>query len=419
MNNLFPVNVRKINNRTYANDNYSLSTEQSILAKNTNVPATGVCTTTVATITFSNQGIPHGYIVGDVVTLIGTGVFNGAVTVTSANDSAFTYTVSTSAVTVPVNCTVSVTTLQVNEYVGTDAPNLYTVTQSLTTLQQAAPVGSCIPVTIVGGGTSDALVAPADSLAYSALVFTGKTVNMRQATGSTLTVSASRSTTVVTVVSANHGLQVGQYFTLATIASGGEAMLGTFVIATVADANTFTYTTVASGTVTAYAGTGYLEYTKIFLYKEGSRNILTIANEAYSVLKPFIASVDYTYVPTNVDATATLTAAQVVGGYITSTSASAVTMTMPTGTLLGAALKAKQGTVHSFFIDNTAGANTVTIAVGTNAVQSAWDIQLTNATASVTPAAITPLTIVNGTSGTAKYTIVFSSATAYTFSRVA
>lgn len=120
-----------------------------------------------------------------------------------------------------------------------------------------------------------------------------------------------------------------------------------------------------------------------------------------------------------VNATATLTATQVVTGYITSTSAAGTTLTLPTGTALGLALQAEQGTTFDLYIDNTAGASTVTMAVNTNAVQSDWDNQITTATASVTPAAITPLTIASGTSGLARFTIMFSSATAYVFSRTA
>lgn len=125
------------------------------------------------------------------------------------------------------------------------------------------------------------------------------------------------------------------------------------------------------------------------------------------------------YTPTAVNISATLTAAQLQSGYITTTSAAGVTMTMPSGTSLGGSLGATQGTVLEFYIDNTAGANPVTVAVGTNAVQSDWDNQVTAATASVTPAAITPLTVTSGVSGIARYLITFSSATAYVFSRVA
>ena len=71
-----------------------------------------------------------------------------------------------------------------------------------------------------------------------------------------------------------------------------------------------------------------------------------------------------------INATATATAAEVATGYITSTSAAATTITLPTGTLLGAALGASRGTVLELYVDNTAGASTVTIAVATNGILS-------------------------------------------------
>tara|TARA_R110000868_G_scaffold1729_5_gene13922 strand:+ start:18309 stop:19682 length:1374 start_codon:yes stop_codon:yes gene_type:complete len=105
-----------------------------------------------------------------------------------------------------------------------------------------------------------------------------------------------------------------------------------------------------------------------------------------------------------VNATGTATAAQIKSGYITSTSLAPTTITMPTGTLLGAALGASQGTVFKVYFDNTAGNNTVTIAVGVNAIQSAFG---------------GTLTIPSGVTGQAEFTLMFSSATAYTFSRTA
>jgi hypothetical protein len=130
--------------------------------------------------------------------------------------------------------------------------------------------------------------------------------------------------------------------------------------------------------------------------------------------------VNESLVPVALTASATLTAAQVEQGYIAVTSTSAVTLTMPTGTLLGAQVGATQGYTCHFIVDNTAssGSGIVTMAVGTNAVQADFAVQLTTATASVTPAAVTPLTVAVGASGTAIYRIIFSSATAYTFSRI-
>ena len=112
-----------------------------------------------------------------------------------------------------------------------------------------------------------------------------------------------------------------------------------------------------------------------------------------------------------INATGTATAAQVATGYITSTSAAATTITLPTGTLLGAALGASQGTVLDLFIDNTAGANTVTVAVATNGILST--------AAADTAGSFGDLTVAAGATGLARFTIMFSSATAYVFTRTA
>lgn len=112
------------------------------------------------------------------------------------------------------------------------------------------------------------------------------------------------------------------------------------------------------------------------------------------------------------NATATLTAAQVATGYITSTSAAATTLTLPTGTLLGAALAASKGTQFDLYIDNTGGANTVTMAVATNGILSA-------AAAAGSSANFGLLTVPSGVTGLARFTLVFTSATAYVFSRTA
>lgn len=110
-------------------------------------------------------------------------------------------------------------------------------------------------------------------------------------------------------------------------------------------------------------------------------------------------------------ATATLTAAEVKTGYIAVTSASAVTLTLPTGTLLGAALGASAGTVFDLIIDNTASTSSgvVTMAVATNGILSALAVAV--------GASFGLLTVPVGVTGLARYTLVFSSATAYAFSR--
>lgn len=112
-----------------------------------------------------------------------------------------------------------------------------------------------------------------------------------------------------------------------------------------------------------------------------------------------------------INATATATAAQVASGYITSTSAAATTITLPTGTLLGRALGAVKGTTLDLFIDNTAGASTVTVAVATNGILSTG--------AADTAGSFGDLTIAAGATGIGRYTIMFSSPTAYVFTRTA
>ena len=112
-----------------------------------------------------------------------------------------------------------------------------------------------------------------------------------------------------------------------------------------------------------------------------------------------------------VNASATATAAQVASGYITSTSALATTIQMPTGTALGAAIGATQGTTLDLYIDNTAGADVVTVSVNTNAILST--------AATDTAGSFGDLTIAAGATGIGRFTIMFSSPTAYVFTRTA
>jgi hypothetical protein len=112
-----------------------------------------------------------------------------------------------------------------------------------------------------------------------------------------------------------------------------------------------------------------------------------------------------------INATGTATAAQVATGYITSTSAAPTTITLPTGTSLGAAIGAAKGTVLDLYIDNTGGASTVTIAVATNGILST--------AAADSAASFGDLTVASGVTGLGRFTIMFSSATAYVFTRTA
>lgn len=113
-----------------------------------------------------------------------------------------------------------------------------------------------------------------------------------------------------------------------------------------------------------------------------------------------------------INSTGTATAAQIATGYITSTSAAATTITLPTGTLLGAQLGATAGSIFRLYVDNTAGANTVTIAVAVNGI-------LSDGATTSGAVAFGDLTIASGVTGIGEFTLMFSSATAYVFSRTA
>lgn len=128
----------------------------------------------------------------------------------------------------------------------------------------------------------------------------------------------------------------------------------------------------------------------------------------------FIAGHQVTITNNAIDATATATAAQVATGYITSTSAAATAITLPTGTLLGGYLGATRGTSLDLYIDNTAGASTVTIAVAVNGVLSTGAVD-----AAAAAGTFGDLTIASGVTGIGRFTIMFSSATAYVFTRTA
>jgi hypothetical protein len=117
------------------------------------------------------------------------------------------------------------------------------------------------------------------------------------------------------------------------------------------------------------------------------------------------------HAPVAINASATATAAQVAFGYITTTSAAPTTITLPTGTLLGAALGATQGLVHELYIDNTAGASTVTLAVAVNGIKSD--------AANTTVASFGQMTVASGVTGIGRFTLMFTSGTAYVFTRTA
>lgn len=107
-----------------------------------------------------------------------------------------------------------------------------------------------------------------------------------------------------------------------------------------------------------------------------------------------------------VNISATVAAASFAIGYFTSTSAAPVTLTLDTATAIATAIGAVQGTMIDFYVDNTAGANTVTVALGAGIVA---------ATPVITGGGTLTISTANGIG---VFRLVFSSATAAKLFRI-
>jgi len=70
--------------------------------------------------------------------------------------------------------------------------------------------------------------------------------------------------------------------------------------------------------------------------------------------------------PAAVNTTATLTAAQLLGGIITSTTAAAVSGTLPTGTLMDTAAGIDINEAFDWYVINTGATNAFTVVAGTD-----------------------------------------------------
>lgn len=109
---------------------------------------------------------------------------------------------------------------------------------------------------------------------------------------------------------------------------------------------------------------------------------------------------------TAVDVTGSVTAAAIIKGLITSTSAATVTATLDTTANLVTATGAVQGTTVDFIVDNSAGSNVVTVAVGTGMTAIAGPVITGGAT----------LTVASGTIG--QFRIYFVSGTVSKIARI-
>lgn len=127
----------------------------------------------------------------------------------------------------------------------------------------------------------------------------------------------------------------------------------------------------------------------------GATEVETLQVNSTSI---FDRRVTFNHVASVMNTTATATAAQISTGYITSTSAAAVAITFPTAASLFSQVGAAVGGSFELYVDNSAGANTITMTPSAT---------ITAATAVVTGG--DTLTIASGATGIFK--IYFPSAT--------
>lgn len=127
-------------------------------------------------------------------------------------------------------------------------------------------------------------------------------------------------------------------------------------------------------------------YAFFFVTEEPDQFYKATGTDAAADLLPFQTALKHHRLVSQ-NTTGTLTWKQIKAGVITSLSAAAVTATTPTAATLFANLRAAQGTWFDFAIDNSAGANTVTLAGGTG-VSAATAVVTGGATLTVASGAV-------------------------------
>lgn len=105
-------------------------------------------------------------------------------------------------------------------------------------------------------------------------------------------------------------------------------------------------------------------------YSLGAQNIAAFPATQQAIVKSIVNTLNditpaVNHDPVAINATATALVTDIQAGVITSTSAAATSITLPTATALALQLNAVRGTWIDFVIDNSAGSNTVTVVVNT------------------------------------------------------
>ena len=195
------------------------------------------------------------------------------------------------------------------------------------------------------------------------------------ATGRTVTFGAGFTASSSTIVLGSNQVGIVTFIFDGATSTWVERSRNIFVVSTVGGNNTFTGNNTFSGKS-------------------------TFSGQAFHS----VPSVTDIAAPAAINATATATAAQMAAGVITSTSAAATAITTPTATALATQLGVGAGSTYDLVIDNSGGANIVTLTLDASIV----------ALAVVTGG--NTLTVASGTVGL--FRIYFTSASAATISRI-
>lgn len=300
---------------------------------------------------------------------------------------------------------------------------------SLTSGAGGATSGASGTVTVASGVSTSGNTGTATVSSGNATSGTSGVVTLSSGTGTTATGNVVVGSGAATTLSGNVSISSGTAITTgtATLSSGNATTTSGNVIISAGTAST-TGGTVAISTGNMSAGTSAAISIVSGSGTTGTGQInITTGNGSAGTSGDIVLNTGTStgvkghvkigggmiqnHTPVAINSNATATAAQVATGYITSTSAAQTTITLPTGTLLGTELGATQGTIHNLWIDNTAGASNVIIAVAVNGILSA--------AAAANGASQGLLTIPNGVTGQGCFQLMFSSATAYTFTRIA
>ena len=133
------------------------------------------------------------------------------------------------------------------------------------------------------------------------------------------------------------------------------------------------------GVVTSYSGTTLVISSDLAV----SSGTITTWNIGIAG-NPGVVAINRNTTPSAIDTTGTASAAAMASGYITSTSAAAVSITTPTAAAIIAQLggSAGKGTSYELVVDNSAGANTVTLVLdGSITVLNSNSLAVTTANA--------------------------------------